>query len=583
MKRIILLLSLLLLTVSVANAQTYVFKTSDNATTIDGNLSDWDNATVLTWMSPNSNVDPNFQYFLHSDSYYFFGAKIYDNDNINDDILRIYLNDTQSTYRLDLSEGSNSASAFKYVNDSWTPVTFNASVFYTSSQVTPYTYIELSIPKYELNNSKTIYFYLEYQSTHIRDVFGWFPTTGVFNNTSTWELLEFSDRAERMLNLTILDRNGIPVNFTNGNLLIEVRYSLNNTHIVTLTGHSNTSIPLPSENVTLLIRYLNLPILEKSYDLTLSNISDTISINNLLKVDSPLGYLVVSVEKNGTLKSVDFNYSKGRAVVITKSSEIFFDSGNSWEFLGVLYADSYTYNPVTGHLLVNLSNTNDTGLVLSLGEGKDHPVMAYASNTVESLLYDSLSKKYSSYVKSGTYRFLSSDEPFAVVFNDSALRAGQDYTTDEFNFTTVTVNSDGFLDVYYSNPTNVSLELASDSIKLYVATPYGFNGKVHYVVKKYNQSIEDRVVSFRANPPLTVVSIKPAVSGDVRITVYDTDSDKVIYSTEVQKVLPDYNLFLLSLFSVIVVIALIYAILKTGKEKAKAKMEKDWRFFKKIK
>jgi len=329
-----------------------------------------------------------------------------------------------------------------------------------------------------------------------------------------------------------------------------------------------------------LIKYLSVPVFEKTYDLSLTNISDSISINNLLKVYTPLGYFIISVEKNGTLKGVDFDYAKGRAIILTQSKEIFFDSKTPWRFLGVLYANNYEYNPATGHLLVRLNSTQDTGLVLVTGDAS-HPVLAYANNTVRSILYDHEKKVYSLYVTSGTYKFYSAEKPFAVAFNGSALKIGKDYSVDEFNITTISVPTEGFLDVYYSNPTSVSVE-KSEGLKIYIATPYDFSGKIRYVVKSHEQTVEDKTVLFRAEAPLTTVTISPSVSGDVEITVYDSDSNQVLYSTTVQQFYLDYMKILIALALVIALIAIILAISKAGKEKARAKIEENWRFFRRL-
>jgi len=245
MKRAVLVLGFLILTMSVANAQTYVFKTSDDAITIDGNLTDWINATVLAWRSPHSDVDLNYIYFLHSDGYYFIGAKIYDNDNKEDDYLKLYFNDSSTIYRFDLEEGLDVVDTYKYVNGNWTPIAVNTTVVYTSSSLQPYTYVELKLPKSTLNQSSTLLFYLEYVSTHIRNVYGWYPSNGNFSNFSTWKVLNFIEIVNRTLNLSISDRDGVPIDYADDDLLVEIKYTLNNTHIVTLLGRPKMNILVP--------------------------------------------------------------------------------------------------------------------------------------------------------------------------------------------------------------------------------------------------------------------------------------------------------------------------------------------------
>ena len=585
MKRIILILCLLILSTTVVSAAShnYVTKVNDSDITVDGNLSEWTNATVLTWRSPQSSTEINLFYFLHSNSYYFIGAKIYDYDNVDDDTLTLYLNDSSSIYRFNLTENSNALSAFRYVSGSWNPISVNYSVTYTpSSTSNPYSYVELRIPKSTLNNSSTLKFFAEYTSSHLSPVYGWYPPAATFGNSSSWDVLTFIESADRLLNLTILDRDNVSVNYTGSDLLIEARYAVNDTHIVTIAGHTNvTSIPLPASNVTVLIKYLNTSIFEKSYNLSLTNVSDTITINNLMKVDTPLGFLVVSVEKNGSLKSVDFDYTKGRAIVMSQSKEVLFDSSKPWFFLGVLYADGYDYNPATGHLIARLNDSKDVGLVLIL-DGAGHPVLSNASNTVESIFYDYNNKVYHLYVNPGTFRFSSSSKPFAITFNDSALRTGNDYSTDALNVTTVTVSKEGCLNVYYSNPTSTSLVKAEGSLKIFISSPYSFNGKIHYVVKKNGQILEERTKLFKVSAPLTSVSIKPSASGDVEIAVYDVDSGQKLYSTTVKQLYFNYALVIAALLIVLSVVAFTLAIMRRGKEEARARAEKEWRFFKRL-
>jgi len=574
--RVWLVLLALLAIAGIASAQTYVLKT-DTAITIDGDLSEWVNASILAWRSPHSDVDINYIYLLHSNDYYYIGAKIYDNDGINDDDIKLYLNNTSTLIRFDLNEGSNSVNAYKYGNGSWIPISTNASVVYTRSN--PYSIIEIKIPKSEFDYSRILLLYLEYHSPHIRDVYSWYPTNAKFNDSNTWEQVNFIEMMNRTLNLSISDRNGIPIDYATDDFLLEFRYTTNNTKILTVFGRSHMNILLPPSNITMIVKFLNVPIFEKTYDLTLTNVTDSININNLLKVDSPQGYLVISVEKNGTLKSVDFDYAKNRAVIVSKSTEVLFDSKLPWSFLTVLYADNYTYNPVTNHLLVKLNNSKDVGFVLVVGDNNT-PVLSYASNVVTCLDFED--NVYRFHVKNGTYRFYHSKSPFSIAFNSKALKKNVDYVTED-NTTTVNVTSEGLLEVYYEKPVSVSLESVYNNFKVYVATPYSFNGKVRYIVKINNQTVEDRTINFKANPPMSVVSITPATFGDVEIHVYDTDTNVKLFTTT-QKAFADWTLVAITvaILGVIFIVILITAT-KRGKEKARVRMEEGWRFFRRLK
>ena len=576
MKVKVWLVLLALLTIAgVASAQTYVLKT-DTAITIDGDLSEWVNASILTWRSPHSDVDFNYIYLLHSNDYYYIGAKIYDNDGINDDDIKLYLNNTTTLVRFDLNEGSNSVNAYKYDNGSWIPISTNASVVYTRSN--PYSIIEMRIPKSEFDYSRILLLYLEYHSPHIRDVYSWYPVNAKFNDSDTWEQVNFIEMMNRTLNLSISDRNGVPIDYATDDFLLEFRYTANNSKVLTVFGRSHVSILLPPSNITMIVKFLNVPIFEKTYDLTLTNVTDSININNLLKVDSPQGYLIISVEKNGTLKSVDFDYAKNRAVIVSKSAEVLFDSKLPWSFLAVLYADNYTYNPVTNHLLVSLNSSKDVGFVLVVGDNNT-PVLSYASNVVTCLDFEN--DVYRFYVKNGTYKFYHSKSPFSIAFNGKALKKNVDYVT-EGNTTTVNVTSEGLLEVYYEKPVSVSLESLYSNFKVYITTPYSFNGKIRYIVKINNQTVEDRTINFKANPPMSIVSISPATFGDVEIHVYDTDTNVKLFSTT-QKAFADWTLIAITIaiLGVIFIVILITAT-KRGKEKARVRMEEGWRFFRRL-
>jgi len=570
-----LVVLILLAFAGVASAQTYVFKT-DATIAVDGDLSDWVNASVLPWRSPHSNVDLNYIYLLHSNDYYFIGAEIYDNDGINDDGIRLYLNNSTTIIRFDLSEGSNSVDAFKYENGSWTPVSTNVSVVYTKSS--PYSVIEMEIPKSEFNYSNTLLLYLEYRSTHIRDVYGWYPVNAMFNDSSTWEKINFIEMMNRTLNLSISDRDGVPVDYAE-DLLLEFRYASNNTEILTVFGKPQIDVLLPPAEITMVVKYLDLPVFEKNYDLTLSNVTDSVSINNLLKVDCIEGYLVISVEKNGSLSSVDFDRSKGRAVIVANTSEVLLDSKTHWRFLAILYAENYSYNPITNHLGVWLNGTKDVGFVLTVGDNNT-PVLSYASNVVTCFNFrDGIFRVG---VKNGTYRFYHTKTPFSVSFNDRALKKGEAYST-EGNVTTVNTTSEGMLEVYYEKPVSVKLESQFSNFRVYIATPYEFNGKVRYIVKIHNQSVEDRTIAFKANPPLSVVNVTPETAGDIEIHVYDTDTDVELFSAT-QQAVADWTMVALTagvIFGIIAVVLIATA--KKGKEKAVAKMERDYRFFRRLK
>jgi len=575
-ERVWLVLLALLAIAGVASAHTYVLKT-DTTITIDGNLSEWDNASILTWRSPHSDVDLNYIYLLHSNDYYYIGAEIYDNDGINDDDVKLYLNNTTTLIRFDLNEGSNSVNAYKYGNGSWTPISTNASVVYTKSN--PYSVIEMRIPKSEFNYSGILLLYLEYHSPHIRDVYGWYPVNAKFNDSDTWEQVNFIEMLNRTLNLSISDRDGVPIDYATDDFLLEFRYTTNNSKVLTVLGRSHMDIPLPPSNITMLVKFLDVPIFEKTYDLTLTNVTDSININNLLKVDSPQGYLVISVEMNGTLKSVDFDYAKDRAVVVSKSAEVLLDSKLPWSFLAVLYADNYTYNPVTNHLLVSLNSSKDVGFVLVVGDNNT-PVLSYASNVVTCLSFED--NTYIFHVKNGTYRFYHSKSPFSIAFNGKALKKNVDYVT-EGNTTAVNVTSEGLLEVYYEKPVSVSLESVYNNFKVYIATPYAFNGKIRYIVKINNQTVEDRTINFKANPPLTTVSFSPSTFGDIEIHVYDTDTNVEIYTTS-QKSLADWTLVaIISAITAIIGIAILIIATRKNKEQTRVKMEEDWRFFRRLK
>ena len=197
--------------VAVTSLAGAVYVSISEEITVDGDLSDWANATILSWSSPYSKTEVNLFYILHSENSYFIGARIYDIDSVGDDSMDIYLNNTADTYRFELEEGEDSFNAYKLVNGTWNPVSVNASVVYTKSKVqNPYSYLEMSIPKELMNNSTTLLFYAEHTSPLPKSVYSKYPEAGDANNISTWEVLKFFAPGERALNLTILDREGVP-------------------------------------------------------------------------------------------------------------------------------------------------------------------------------------------------------------------------------------------------------------------------------------------------------------------------------------------------------------------------------------
>ena len=360
--------------------------------------------------------------------------------------------------------------------------------------------------------------------------------------------------------------------------MIDVRYASNDTLITSLLTGSEISIPLPSSEVTVLLKFLKIPVFEKSYNLTLENKTDTITVNNLLKVDTLKGYAVISVEKNGTLKSVDFDCEKGRAMLVTQSEAIFLDMEEAENISGALYAESYEYNPFTGHLLANLNGTRDTGLVLVMCK-QGMPLVLSAENVMESISYEPDKEELIIYANPGNVSIYHTEDVFSVTLNDTALVNGTDYTFDELGNLLVNVPNAGFVHVYYANPVSASLEKDGKTIKVYLATPYEFRGKIHYTVDG-NAVLEDRTVAFTATPPLTVLEINVERAGEASIEIYDEDSNQLLYTTTVT--LLDYTTVLIVFLLLLATITVIIVTARGRKEKAMAEMEKEWRFFRKL-
>jgi len=61
--------------------------------------SEWNGSAVLVWYNPLSEVELDRVYILHNDSHYFFGAVLYDPDNVVDDYLTFLVNASGKLYK----------------------------------------------------------------------------------------------------------------------------------------------------------------------------------------------------------------------------------------------------------------------------------------------------------------------------------------------------------------------------------------------------------------------------------------------------------------------------------------------------
>lgn len=260
--------------------------------------------------------------------------------------------------------------------------------------------------------------------------------------------------------------------------------------------------------------------------------------------------------------------------MITNSTErahFYVFSDADWEHVVVLDALNFTYDPYSNTLYALVRNGTSGVMMICAPEG--YPVFYEASNVVKGYVYrDGVLEAW---VNNGSYRVLGSGEPFAVALNGTALRRGVDYTVDALNVTTINMCK-GTLSIYYDNPIDMKIEPLYPKLVIHLGTPYRFAGRV--VVEVYDEEgkrVTTTKAGFTATPSLTWIEIDmsglAAGEYELRISVYDDDSDKLVAQEEIlytveEAVTPTQNaLMILLVMATLIGVVAAWALLKSAR------------------
>ena len=503
---------------------------------IDGVLnmsSEWNGSAVVTWYNPLDGEELDIVYLLHNDTHYLFAAVLYDPDPIDDDFFEVYVSRDNTIYKYVLSEDSTAIELYN-ITDGEVALSSNGTAVMTSSSPSQsWLYVELAIPKSEWNSSTTVYTLFVHRHTFKIDTTSKYPEAANVSDPSTW--LEVS--YEKVLGqykvvLTFKDRDNNPIDYVSDRSYAVISF-LNGTHYTTLapTG-SSIEVLLPPENYTITFYVYSIPIFNTTLNVN-TNITATYTLSNLKYVTTAFGDIVAIVELPGEIGSIYLEPKKQLGMLITNSTEeialrIYPKVSWNYTFVAVLNALNFTYNPFAKNLLAYVPG-NFSGIMM-IGAPEGYPVFFFANGTVRGYVYNHELEELEAWITNGTYMVYHTKVPFAVTINNTALRRGEDYSTDAFNVTTIKAD-DGELRVYFKNPAKVSLTISNSTARIVIATPYSFNGS--YTLKVYSGSEIVTLVTgeFVSTVPLTTIEVPLSLDPGtyrIEVTVADKDSGQTI-------------------------------------------------------
>ncbi|RLF08482.1 MAG: hypothetical protein DRJ60_00025 [Thermoprotei archaeon] len=543
---------------------------------VDGVLnmaSEWNGSAVVTWYNPLDGEELDTVYLLHNNTHYLFATVLYDPDPIDDDSFTLHVKWSNITYKYILSEGSSSVELYN-VTDGEAALSSNGTAIMTSSSPSQsWIYVELAIPKSEWNSSTTVYALFVHRHTFKIDTTSKYPEAANTSDPSTW--LEV--RYEKILGqykvvLTFRDRDNNPIDYVSDRSYAIISF-LNGTHYTTLApAGSSIEILLPPENYTITFYVYGIPIFNTTLNVN-TNITTTYTLNNLKHVTTAFGNIVAIAELPGEIGCIYLDPEKHLGVLITNSTKeialrIYPEVTWNYTFAAVLNALNFTYNPFTKNLLAYAPG-NFSGIMM-IGAPEDYPVFFFANGTARGYVYNHELEELDAWITNGTYMIYHVKTPFAITLNNIALRKGTDYITDPFNVTTISI-SNGDLRIYFRNPAEVSLDVASATARITVTSPYHFNGSYTLKIYKGSEIVALIASEFTSSIPLTSIEVPLNLdpgSYRIEVTITDENSKQTIgtasttYEVAVAPAIPEigWEYYLLLLVIALLAIAIVVSL-----------------------
>ena len=472
--------------------------------TLDCNLSDWGTAATLFTISPTSQADFLTFYFAHNNTHLLVAGYLYDPDPTADDTVALYINTSSGVQSWKIEEDSTTT---------WYCAT-------ASSIAAPYWKFEAAIPNSSIGLS-VFYLLVEYENTYRTTYRVYIPTGANMSDPYTWIPLRYyvPPPSAAKLRIRLLDREGHDASILGSDTFLMVS---NETWMsLWLTPLDGVfSLNLSPGVYTIDIGVLGCAVGSVEINLTASG-EWNLSLNNLLIVETPRGWLAVCADYVADITAAMVEVEKGYGVVVLNASDITLVSAvsnMSWHFTAVLFADNFTYNPLTNRLVASVGPGTRTLVFLM---GVDEPAVYYSNATLTRLSYDASRRELVMRVNASIHlEVYHTHSPHAVALNASALKRGRDWVYDDLlNITTVNCSA-GSLTIYYSNPVRVEAHALSP-VTVFISTPYAFHARIEVV-----EAGARKEVYVPAGGGEYILEVDQP--GTYTVRVYDLDSDTVV-------------------------------------------------------
>jgi len=522
---------------------------NDSLVSVDAVLnftSEWNESACVSWYSSLSTIEIDRVFITHSPNYLLVAGILFDPDSRSDDSVSVYLNYSAQTVKYVVAEDNSvvkyNLSGGVWVSSSTSAVASSSKSDYKPPSPThrdPWWEFELRIPKSEFNSESSLKVFIIHEHTHKFMSYSRFPSTGNESDPSTWADLNLVSPLGFNVTLTFLDRDGNPIGYIVNETWVEIWNKTGNSLVYALTLNStgSMSVLLQAENYTFKTfiygNQVNETDLEVAADLTAN-----FRLDNVKRVDTPLGFLVVTVHYQSHLVGIDLDCSLGRGIILVNGSvpaRVWVDSETEFLHVAVLFAANFTYSPFTNHLLAYTVN-GTTGFVFICGDSS-FPIIYSANNTVSSYIFDDQYSEVMMDVEDGEYRFYSLATLFTIILNNSEISA---WNTDLLNVTEFTVGR-GNVRAYFENPVSMEVSAHGSSqliLVVDVGCPYVFPAKLTAVVREAKGKVVGSYVRwFNTSPPLTSVEMPLNVdlgkSYYVDVYLYDELTQRdVAYQTQ---------------------------------------------------
>ncbi len=465
---------------------------------VDANLSEWGTAATLFTISPTSQADFLTFYFMHNDTHLLVAGFLYDPDPRSDDTVTLYINTSTGVQSWSIAEGGAA---------SW----YRATV---SSTASPFWIFEAAIPNSSIGLS-TFFVLIEYENTYRTTYRVYIPTGANMSDPYTWTLFRYHvpPPGAVRLRIRLMDREGRDASILGPDISLMIsNETWMSLWLSPVAGELNLSL---SPGVyTAHVRVLGCLVETVEINLTASA-EWNLSLNNLLIVDTPRGWLAVCTDYVANITAATIEVEKGYGVLALNASDITVVGAASalpWRFTAVLFADNFTYNPLTNRLTAMVGpGPRVIAFVMGLGE----PTVYYCNATLTRLTYNAARGELVLALNASvSIKIHHTRRPYAVALNATALRRGAQWWFDDLlNLTTVNCSA-GSLTVYYSNP--ISVEAHASGLTVFISSPYSFHGRIEVV-----EAGIARDVWVPAGGAEYELDVEP---GTYTVRVYDLDS-----------------------------------------------------------